>query len=228
MSMIFRIVNFNKELDLYSVISNEGEQKNVTSFQIIKVMLQGYKFDNAYLTKSGFAIKTDRGTRFIQVALDKNTKLQLSMFIQEQLRQEQLRQEQLRQEQLKQEQLKQEQEQKRQEQLRQEQLRKQQEQAKKQSVTKPEETRMQNKVTKIQGSNNRCQKIIYKGILYLNDESLCKKFGRDVNLFRTLRNKGYSVDEALGVKALRPEVELVSPKQVQHMLDSMAIKRGEF
>lgn len=25
--MIFRIVNFNKELDLYSVISNEGEQK---------------------------------------------------------------------------------------------------------------------------------------------------------------------------------------------------------
>lgn len=222
--MIFRIVNFNKELDLYSVISNEGEQKNVTSFQILKVMLQGYKFDNAYVTKKGFAINTTSGIRYIQVALDKETQLQLIKFMQEQRR---LELEAERQKAIQQEQLRKQQEQKRQEQLRAEQLRKQQEQTKKQSTAKVEEVRNGNKVTKIQDSSTRSQKILYRGTLYLSEESLCRKFNRDINLFRTLRSKGYSIDEALGVKPLRPEEELVSPKQIQRMLDSMARQRGE-
>lgn len=222
--MIFRIVNFNKELDLYSVISNEGEQKNVTSFQILKVMLQGYKFDNAYVTKKGFAINTTSGIRYIQVALDKETQLQLIKFMQEQRR---LELEAERQKAIQQEQLRKQQEQKRQEQLRAEQLRKQQEQTKKQSTAKVEEVRNGNKVTKIQGSSTRSQKLLYRGTLYLSEESLCRKFNRDINLFRTLRSKGYSIDEALGVKPLRPEEELVSPKQIQRMLDSMAMQRGE-
>ena len=217
--MIFRIVDFNKELDLYSVISNEGEQKNVTSFQIVKVMLQGYKFDNAYVTKRGCAIKTDSGIRYIQVTLDKDTQLQLIHFMQEQRR---LELEAERQKILQQEQLRKQQEQKRQEQLG-----KQQEQAKKQSTTKTEEVRSGNKVTKIQSSNNRSQKLLYRGTLYFSEESLCKKFNRDIKLFKTLRSKGYSIDEALGVKPLRPEEELVSPKQIQRMLDSMAMQRGE-
>lgn len=222
--MVFRIVNFNKELDLYSVISNEGEQKNVTSFQIVKVMLQGYKFDNAYVTKRGFAIKTASGIRYIQVTLDNNTQMQLIQFMQEQRR---LELEAERQKALQQEQLRIQQEQKRQEQLRQEQLRKQQEQTKKQSTTKTEEVRNGNRVTEIQGSNNRSQKLLYRGTLYLSEESLCRKFNRDISLFKTLRSKGYSIDEALGVKPLRPEEELVSPKQIQRMLDSMAMQRGE-
>lgn len=224
--MIFRIVDFNKELDLYSVISNEGEQKNVTSFQIVKVMLQGYKFDNAYVTKRGFAIKTASGIRYIQVTLDKDTQLQLIHFMQEQRR---LELEAERQKILQQEQLRKQQEQKRQEQLGKQQLGKQQEQAKKQSTTKTEEVRIRsgNKVTKIQSSNNRSQKLLYRGTLYFSEESLCKKFNRDIKLFKTLRSKGYSIDEALGVKPLRPEEELVSPKQIQRMLDSMAMQRGE-
>lgn len=222
--MIFRIVDFNKELDLYSVISNEGEQKNVTSFQIVKVMLQGYKFDNAYVTKRGFAIKTASGIRYIQVTLDKDTQLQLIHFMQEQRR---LELEAERQKILQQEQLRKQQEQKRQEQLGKQQLGKQQEQAKKQSTTKTEEVRNGNRVTKIQGSNNRSQKLLYRGTLYLSEESLCRKFNRDISLFKTLRSKGYSIDEALGVKPLRPEEELVSPKQIQRMLDSMAMQRGE-
>lgn len=222
--MVFRIVNFNKELDLYSVISNEGEQKNVTSFQIVKVMLQGYKFDNAYVTKRGFAINTASGIRYIQVALDKQTQLQLIQFMNEQRR---LELEAERQKVLQQEQLRMQQEQKRQERLRQEQLRKQQEQAKNQNTAKTEEVRNGNRVTKIQGSNNRSQKLLYRGTLYLSEESLCRKFNRDISLFKTLRSKGYSIDEALGVKPLRPEEELVSPKQIQRMLDSMAMQRGE-
>lgn len=222
--MIFRIVNFNKELDLYSVISNEGEQKNVTSFQIVKVILQGYKFDNAYVTKKGFAINTTSGIRYIQVALYKQTQSQLIQFMNEQRR---LELEAERQKALQQEQLRIQQEQKRQEQLRQEQLRKQQEQAKNQNTAKTEEVRNGNRVTKIQGSNNRSQKLLYRGTLYLSEESLCRKFNRDISLFKTLRSKGYSIDEALGVKPLRPEEELVSPKQIQRMLDSMAMQRGE-
>lgn len=227
--MVFRIVNFNKELDLYSVISNEGEQKNVTSFQIVKVMLQGYKFDNAYVTKRGFAIKTASGIRYIQVTLDNNTQMQLIQFMQEQrrLELEAERQKALQQEQLRIQQEQKRQEQLRQEQLRQEQLRKQQEQAKNQNMAKTEEVRNGNRVTKIQGSNNRSQKLLYRGTLYLSEESLCRKFNRDISLFKTLRSKGYSIDEALGVKPLRPEEELVSPKQIQRMLDSMAMQRGE-
>ena len=227
--MVFRIVNFNKELDLYSVISNEGEQKNVTSFQIVKVMLQGYKFDNAYVTKRGFAIKTASGIRYIQVTLDNNTQMQLIQFMQEQrrLELEAERQKALQQEQLRIQQEQKRQEQLRQEQLRQEQLRKQQEQAKNQNTAKTEEVQNGNRVTKIQGSNNRSQKLLYRGTLYLSEESLCRKFNRDISLFKTLRSKGYSIDEALGVKPLRPEEELVSPKQIQRMLDSMARQRGE-
>lgn len=227
--MVFRIVNFNKELDLYSVISNEGEQKNVTSFQIVKVMLQGYKFDNAYVTKRGFAIKTASGIRYIQVTLDKQTQLQLIQFMNEQrrLELEAERQKALQQEQLRMQQEQKRQERLRQEQLRQEQLRKQQEQAKNQNTAKTEEVRNGNRVTKIQGSNNRSQKLLYRGTLYLSEESLCRKFNRDISLFKTLRSKGYSIDEALGVKPLRPEEELVSPKQIQRMLDSMAMQRGE-
>lgn len=227
--MVFRIVNFNKELDLYSVISNEGEQKNVTSFQIVKVMLQGYKFDNAYVTKRGFAIKTASGIRYIQVTLDNNTQMQLIQFMQEQrrLELEAERQKALQQEQLRIQQEQKRQEQLRQEQLRQEQLRKQQEQAKNQNTAKTEEVRNGNRVTKIQGSNNRSQKLLYRGTLYLSEESLCRKFNRDISLFKTLRSKGYSIDEALGVKPLRPEEELISPKQIQRMLDSMAMQRGE-
>ncbi len=215
--MIFRIVNFNKDLDIYNVISNEGEQKNVTAFQIVNVMIQGYAFDNAYPTKKGFGIKTPNGTKFIQVALDRDTQLKLINYLDYQKKLEEERQKQIRQ--------KQEQ---------QEQLRRQQEQAKKQQkvpYSKPKiigaPTNGGNKTTKIQGSS-KSQKILYRGELYISHAALCKKFNRDLNTFEELRRKGYSIDESLGIKPLRPESELVSPKQLQKMLDSMAIQRGEF
>lgn len=221
-SMIFRIVNFNKELDLYNVISNEGEQKNVTSFQIINVMIQGYKFDNAYPTKKGFGIKTPNGTKFIQVRLDRNTQIKLINYLEYQKKLEEEKQRQLKQKQ-EQERIKREQEQ----------IRINQEQAKRQQkiqYSKPkiiDTPSRGNRTTKIQGSN-RNQKILYRGELYISHEALCRKFNRDLSTFEDLRRKGYSIDESLGIKPLRPESELVSPKQLQRMLDSMAIQRGEF
>ena len=235
--MVFRIVDFNKELDIYSVISNEGEHKNVTSFQIVKVMLQGYNFDNAYLTQKGFALQTNRGTRYIQVNLDRQTQMFVMQFLskkkldEEKQRHEIELAEQKRKE-AEAERLRQQQEQQRREQLaKQEQQKKLDEQ---QKQNKPRINRVTattpsigRKVTKIQGSN-RNEKIFYNGNMYFSEEQLCKKFNTDVEQFKKLRFKGYSIDEALGLKPLRPEEELVSFKKVSRMLDSMAAQRGEY
>lgn len=222
--MIFKIISFNKELDMYKVVSNTGEQKTVTAIQIVLVMLQGYTFDNASLTQKGFSIKTNSGTRFIQVNTNKQTQVQITKFLNNK---------------------KQAKEQKRNNveasksvvnkqqtpvkspqgdvvknqidiKKQQEELKRQYEQAKKPN----------NKVTKI--NSNKRKRISYKGNIYISEEALCRKFNRDVNEFKLLRSKGYSMDEALGVKPLRPEEELVSPKQIQRMLDSMAMQRGEY
>ena len=223
--MVFRIVNFNRELDIYSVISNEGEQRNVTSFQIVRVMLQGYKFDNATLTQKGFALKTDNGTRYIQVKLDKQTQMQLVQYLSnKKLSEEQKRQDkeielkiikQREQEKLKEQQLNQK-------------IQAEKEKRLKEIRKAEQETAatVDSKVTKIKG-NNVNQKIFYKGNLYYSDEQLCKKFNANVVEFRRLRSKGYSIDEALGLKKLRPESELVSLKQFNRMMDSMALQRGE-
>ena len=227
--MIFRIVDFNKELDIYSVISNEGEQKNVTSFQIVNVMLQGYQFDNAYLTQKGFAVKTNNGTRYFQVNMDKRTQMLVMQFLtakklQEQQLAEQQRQAQLLRQQQEAERLKQQQEAER---LRKEQEQKIKKQQSMQRVAATVSPSTSGKATKIQG-NNRNEKIFYRGNLYYSVEQLCKKFNADAEQFRKLRVKGYSIDEALGLKPLRPEEELVSLKQLNRVLDSMAAQRGEF
>lgn len=65
--MIFRIDNIDKTNDLYMVSSDTGEQKCVSGFQIVAVMCNGYKFVNAKLTNKGFAVLTDKGTRYIQI-----------------------------------------------------------------------------------------------------------------------------------------------------------------
>lgn len=223
--MVFRIVNFNRELDIYSVISNEGEQRNVTSFQIVRVMLQGYKFDNATLTQKGFALKTDNGTRYIQVKLDKQTQMQLVQYLSnKKLSEEQKRQD----KEIELKMIKQREQEKLKEQQLNKKIQAEKEKRLKEIRKAEQETAatVDSKVTKIKG-NNVNQKIFYKGNLYYSDEQLCKKFNANVVEFRRLRSKGYSIDEALGLKKLRPESELVSLKQFNRMMDSMALQRGE-
>lgn len=223
--MVFRIVNFNRELDIYSVISNEGEQRNVTSFQIVRVMLQGYKFDNATLTQKGFALKTDNGTRYIQVKLDKQTQMQLVQYLSnKKLSEEQKRQD----KEIELKMIKQREQEKLKEQQLNQKIQAEKEKRLKEIRKAEQETAatVDSKVTKIKG-NNVNQKIFYKGNLYYSDEQLCKKFNANVVEFRRLRSKGYSIDEALGLKKLRPESELVSLKQFNRMMDSMALQRGE-
>lgn len=65
--MTFKIESFDKLTDLYLVVSDTGEQKYVTGIQIVQVMINGYKFINAKLTGKGFAILTNKGTRYVQV-----------------------------------------------------------------------------------------------------------------------------------------------------------------
>lgn len=226
--MVFKVVAFSKRNDLYKVVSDAGEQMDVRAIQIMNVLLQGYKFVNVHLTGKGFGVVTPVGTRYIQINMDANTQRMVyetlkNMKLAEQQAKQQ--QEQLRRQQ--QEQLRQQQ---------QEQLRKQQEQLNnwRQQQTNQEEQANKNEAANKIGKTTKINakapstKIIYKGDTYMSDKILCRKFGADVERFRKLRQRGYSIDEALGLKPLRPQSELVSPKKVQKALDSMARQRGEY
>ena len=79
--MIFTITNFNKQLDAYQVASDAGQVMNVQSIQIVQVMLQGYTFNNAYLTKKGFGIQTDAGVRYIQVPMNRQLAKAVANFV---------------------------------------------------------------------------------------------------------------------------------------------------
>lgn len=192
--MVFKVESFNKGLDMFNVISDTGEQKYVTSYQIIQVMVNGYQFLNAYLTKKGFAIKTDRGTRYIQVDMPKDLALAVKNKIEfdKQVA----------------------------------------DNMKNQQVKTVGKVRAKAKVAV--GTNRQTSKleesstIIHRGTRYLSDIHLCKKYNRDINTFRSLYSKGYSVDEALGLRELRPEAEVIAErKRTLGMLDSMARGRGE-
>ena len=190
--MLFRIQSFNKSLDMYNVISDTGESKCVTAYQIVQVMLNGFVFDNAKLTKKGFAINTERGTRYIQidnlpktVILAINNKLEMDR-INEELKKQQMTQ----------------------------------------AIKKPS---AQTKVGRHAITSTKTKSIMYRGTKYLTDKHLCRKFNRDVNTFRHLLSKGYSLDEALGLRELRPESEVEADrKRNKAVLDSMARERGEF
>lgn len=233
--MIFRIVDFNKELNIYNVISNEGEQKNVTSFQIVNVLLQGYQFDNAYLTQKGFAVKTNTGTRYIQVNMDRGTQALVMKFLNRLKVQEQQRLKMIAEKKRLEEEARRADEQRKiaaqskqeAENLKRSTTIKKQIQRPVVVASAPSAPSSSNKTTKIHGNNGK-QKIYYKGNLYYSEEQLCNKFNANINEFKKLRAKGYSIDEALGLKPLRPENELVSLKQLNKVLDSMAAQRGEY
>ena len=55
--MEFTITNFNKDLDMYNVVSDSNESRVVTAIQIVSVMAKGFNFTNAFLTRKGFGIK---------------------------------------------------------------------------------------------------------------------------------------------------------------------------
>lgn len=208
--MVFKVVAFHKRTDLYKVVSDAGEQMDVRAIQILNVLLQGYNFVNVHLTGKGFGIVTPVGTRYVQINMDANTQ----RIVYETLKNMKLAEQQAKQQQ---EQLKKQQ---------QEQLRKQQ--AKQEAQAKKNETA--NKLGKTTKINTKVPstKIIYKGDTYMSDKILCRKFGADIERFRKLRQCGYSIDEALGLKPLRPQSELVSPKKVEKALDSMERQRGEY
>lgn len=208
--MVFKVVAFHKRTDLYKVVSDAGEQMDVRAIQILNVLLQGYKFVNVHLTGKGFGIVTPVGTRYVQINMDANTQ----RIVYETLKNMKLAEQQAKQQQ---EQLKKQQ---------QEQLRKQQ--AKQEAQAKKNEAA--NKLGKTTKINTKVPstKIIYKGDTYMSDKILCRKFGADIERFRKLRQCGYSIDEALGLKPLRPQSELVSPKKVEKALDSMERQRGEY
>lgn len=73
--MIFTVTSINKNLDLYEVISDTNEKRLVTANQIWSVMMNGYEFTNAFLTKKGFGIKANNRTKYIQIPMNRETQM---------------------------------------------------------------------------------------------------------------------------------------------------------
>jgi flagellar biosynthesis GTPase FlhF len=249
--MVFQIRDFNKNKSVFDVVSNSGEQMYVSGLQIVGVMIKGYEFTNAYLTSKGFAIVTPSGTRYIQLSLDVNTQAAIHDILAKKKAQEQeiLRQQQALKEQQaiavakeaearKAEALaRQEAEQKR---IAQQKEIERINMEKNKAMIKEEKRKVGSNENNNNSSNKHSgvkieqtrdtqnKRIMYRGTLYLSDVQLCKKYNRDVEKFRALRLRGYSVDESLGLKPLRPVNEVTSVAQMQKTLDQMARARGEY
>lgn len=80
----------------------------------------------------------------------------------------------------------------------------------------------------INGNRGQSTAIHYHGDYYSSPKMLCKKFNADLQKFVELYNKGYSIDEALGLKELRPieEVRKTAARRAK-ILDSMSASHGE-
>lgn len=198
--MILTITSMNKKVDMYEVVNDANERMVVSSIQILGVLVKGQEFTNAYLTRKGFAVKTTNGTRYIQF---NSLPRELDMAIVARLK-----------------------------------YLKDLEESKKNMMTQALQQPVHRPTARVKAkvkvnstgntsmSKNNQEKIVYKGTVFLSANQLCKKFNRDVKLFKELYAKGYSIDECLGIMPLRPESELSKREDVEKMLFRMSEERG--
>lgn len=215
--MVFQVQSINKNKGTYLVASDTGEQQWVRAEQIVNVLLQGFKFTNAHLTGRGFAIETPKGTRYVQL---KNMTKELEATIKQRIAYDKNLEDQAK--------TAVEQQEKMVKQVEKEQAKRFAEQEKQRVQARPRA-----KAVAKAGSdsakigNNINNTITYRGKTYLSAATLCKEYNRDLNEFKQLIQKGYSIPEALGVQPLRPESELPKSKErMSKVLDSMESKRG--
>jgi len=190
--MVFTIESFNKEFDIYTVSSDTNEKRMVTSTQIAQVLAQGYTFTNAFLTRKGFGIQYNKRTKYIQI---NNMPKQLDAMIVNRLNY-----------------LKAEEENKKKQMT---------EAIKKPTVKASLPTTKSSKNIAQSITSNRNKSIVYKGEVYLSLENLCKSFNRDINSFKELYKKGYSMDECLGLIQPRPESMVTPRKETQRIVESL-------
>lgn len=245
--MIFRIDTFNKSLDVYEVSSNTNERKTVTSYQILQVMANGYKFVNAGLTSKGFYISTNTGKTYIQI---KGVPKELQTRIINILRQNNEKQNTKNMiESIKTnhytkpsptnntkpveildnknsivpiQQTKTRAEARRQAFINQ---RAAQQKSKQGGIVVDKEMQGSNR-TKINGRRGNSP-VFFMGETYTSDVELCRKFNADLDTYRKYKSMGYSVRVALGLKDPSTEPEAARKRQ-NSMLDMMAKNRGEY
>lgn len=211
--MVFTIMNFNKQVDIYTVESDKHEKQCVNAAQIVQVMLKGYHFTNAKLTKKGFAISTDKGTRFVKVeGLSRQVYAAMSAKIDSEKAAEESKKHAMTQA---------------------------IQSTPRASTPTPTGRKKVSARPNKDGIETSVQKkikyekpIIYMGNTYFSTKQLCKAFNRDLSTYETLRAKGYSMGEALGKIPLRPESELQKDKEsrqdIGRALDNLAYQRGEY
>lgn len=201
--MTFKIESFDKLTDLYLVVSDTGEQKYVTGIQIVQVMINGYKFINAKLTGKGFAIITNKGTRYVQVnGLPKQMQITMHNIVAAENKAAEIKKEQKEQ--------------------------KEQKVIKPIPKVKAKAVTPKSDSTK----SEKPKAFTFRGERFLSERQLCKKFNRDIDTFKTMIAKGYNIEESLGLCKPRSDKELEQAleerKRTFKTLDSMAVARGDF
>lgn len=71
--------------------------------------------------------------------------------------------------------------------------------------------------------------ITVQGKKFRNEREMCASFNRSYETYCDMIKKGYNREEALGIVEARPLDVVIKEKiRTQHMLDSMAVARGDF
>lgn len=205
--MIFTITSMNKEFDMYTVVSDTNEQKTVSGAQIIGVMCNGYVFSNAKLTNKGFAVVTTKGTRYIQVSMNKAMQTMVQNKIRELAALEEAKKAQMSKavnspvSTL----------------------------VGKKYTQQNKEYKPVNVKQKIENKKPTFNRIIFRGKHYFSAKAICKDFGADVEVFMLRYSKGYPIGQCLGIEPLFNDKELKDFKEAQMKVSiAMSRERGEF
>ena len=205
--MIFTITSINKELDMYNVVNETNEQKVVSAVQIVGVMCNGYAFSNAKLTNKGFAVATTKGTRYIQVHMNKAMQIMVQNKVRELAALEEANKAQMS---------------------------KAVNSPESPLVNKKykqqtKEYKPVNVKQKIENNKPTFNRIIFRGRHYFSAKAICKDFGAIVEEFTAKYEKGYPIGQCLGIEPLFNDKELKEFKEAQMKVSiAMSRERGEF
>lgn len=197
----FQIGNFDINADKYEVYSNKEQSMIVTAYQIVSTMVRGYEYTNARLTRAGFEVV---GFGPINVLLDKPMKDAMLRIVKKREASERAFAA----------------------------AAKRRENMMVRQASSKDKTRAEIKLNKavhreIQSNINN-ERIVFRGNTYLNAKAICKAFNADINKFNTLREKGYSVQESLGLAELRDGYKLNNRVKLDKMLYQMGRIRGDY
>lgn len=199
--MIFSIIDMDKMHRNFIVADNNGNNMKVTGYQIVSVLANGSSCTNAKLTRDGFLLNANGTLIEIKPQLDNNLRKIVNKIVQtdKEIRKAQIVEQAVNNAQPK---------------------AKCSVKVKPTAIVRKSESSSNNSKSKTPIVGTRSEKIYYNGNLYYSEAELCKKFGcEDINRFRELYARGYSIPVCLGLEQIDKNAPAPQPryKQVDKM-----------